>query len=248
MLFVACRSAPTTDAACGSTGAGLHDKGTLTLGVDFTYPPFAFVDGQGNQIGLEVDIVRAIAKELKLDFTVVNRTSSSLVPLVLAHRFDLAASGFRDSQALRRQVCVTSSYMSADLALLTRLDRTGGINSAGSLRGRKIGTLNGGRAQTWLKEHMKGEDVRTFPTEEDVLAALKNGTIDVAVDELAFARFAQSRTAGSLHIAARIGTGESYVFAVSNDNGGLAAKIDDALAKVKSSGKLAAIEKKWLGA
>ncbi len=247
LLFVSCRSAPETDASCGSTRADLRDKGILTLGVDFTYPPFAFVDGQGNQRGLEVDIGRALAREMKLEYAVVNRTSSVLVPLVLAHRFDVAASGLRDTAALRRQVCLTSSYMGADLGLLTRVDRTGGINSAGSIRGRKIGTLNGSRAKAWLHEHMKNETVQTFPTEEDVLTALKSGTIDVAVDELALARFAQNRTGGSLHVAATIRTGERYVFAVSNDNGGLAAKINDALGKVRGSGKLGEIEKKWLG-
>src|SRR5581483_720323 len=122
---------------CGTGTPSFRDAGTLTVGVDETYPPFAFDDGHGNVQGLEIDITRAIASAMKLKYTAVDRTSSVLVPLVLTHRFDVAASGFRDSPTLRKQVCVSMPYLSADLGLLVPGSSTS-IRGPGDLRGRRV--------------------------------------------------------------------------------------------------------------
>jgi ABC-type amino acid transport substrate-binding protein len=161
---------------------------------------------------------------------------------VLAHRFDVGASGLRDSATLRHQVCVSNSYLAADLGLLTRVDR-----KVESVRGYRVGVLRGGRAVSWLREHERDVKFTEFAAEEDVLDALKNGAVDVVLDEIAFARFAQQRTGGALRVSGTISTDENYVFAMSSDNGGLKVKIDEALGAIGSNGKLKEIEKKWLG-
>lgn len=245
IVATCCGSAAKEPRPCGSGTAQSHDKGFLTLGVDETYPPFAFDDGHGTGVGLEIDIGRALAETMKLKFALVNRTSSVLVPLVLAHRFDVVASGFLDSQTLRRQVCMTIPYMSADLAVL--VPAASSIRGAGDIRGHRVAVLAGGRAADWTKQHMPDVGVTVYQAEDDVLSALRAGTVDVAVDDVALARFAQKRTDGALKVAGTIGTGEHYVLATSNDNGGLTTELDAALARLQTNGKLAEIEHKWLG-
>jgi ABC-type amino acid transport substrate-binding protein len=242
----ACRSGPPASACTGTTTT-LRQPGSLYLGVDLTYPPFAFQDAHGNNTGLEIDIVRAIADVLKLKVAVVNRTTSVLIPELLAHRYDIAASGLRDSPSLREQACVTSAYMRADLGMLTVAGPKLRFKSAGDIPGHRVAVVQASRASSWMAEHMKGVGVRTYPTEDDLLAGLARGDIDVGVDELAVARFAQKRSAGAFVVNGTIGTGESYVFAVSNDNPGLLARVNDALAKVETRGTLAKIERDWLG-
>jgi len=250
LSFVAtsCGSGPSQASPCASGGASTRDQGVLTFGVDESYPPFAFDDGHGNAVGLEVDIGRAIARSVKLQFAVVNRTSSVLVPLVLAHRFDVAASGFRDSPTLQKQVCETSAYMPADLGLLVPGTSTLGIKGVGDLHGHRVAVLAGGRAASWTKDHMPDLGVQVYQAEDDVLSALRDGSVDAAVDDLVLARFAQKETEGALRVVGTIHTGESYVLATSNDNGGLTVKVDAALLKLKEDGTLAKIEAKWLGA
>ncbi len=233
--------------ACGSGDASFKDPGVLTFGVDESYPPFAFQDSHGNAVGLEVDIGAAIARSMKLKYTVLDRTSSVLVPLVLAHRFDVGASGFRDSPTLRKQVCESDAYMAADLGLLVPGSSTLGIKGPGDLRGRRVAVLARSRAASWTKDHLPDVGVRVYQAEDDVLAALRDGTVDVAVDDLALARFAQKETAGALRVSGTIRTGESYVLVTSNDNGGLTVKVDAALARLTADGTLAKIERTWLG-
>jgi ABC-type amino acid transport substrate-binding protein len=247
VLATSCGGGAKSAGACGSGDASFKDPGVLTFGVDESYPPFAFEDNHGNAVGLEVDIGAALAKSMKLKFAVLDRTSSVLVPLVLAHRFDVGASGFRDSPTLRKQVCESNAYMPADLGLLVPGSSTLGIKGAGDLRGRRVAVLAGGRATSWTKDHLPDVGVRVYQAEDDVLAALRDGSVDVAVDDLVLARFAQKETAGALRVAGTIHTGESYVLVTSNDNGGLTVKVDAALAKISSDGTLARIERKWLG-
>jgi ABC-type amino acid transport substrate-binding protein len=50
--------------------ASVVNSKTITVGRDFDYPPFSYIDENGNPKGLDVDLMRAIAakEHLKLDF------------------------------------------------------------------------------------------------------------------------------------------------------------------------------------
>ena len=55
----------------------LVQSGRMTVATDYSYPPFAFRAPDGDLVGFDVDIAKAVADEMKLEATFVNR---NLVP------------------------------------------------------------------------------------------------------------------------------------------------------------------------
>lgn len=234
-------------ATCRGQTVRLVRKSVLTFGTDFAFPPFAFDHPDtGAPSGFEVDLAEAIAQQLGVKLLLVNRTSANLIPGLLAHRHDIAASAQLDTPELRREVCVTKPYLNADLGLLIRGDEAG-IEGVGDLDGRAVAVVKGSRAEAWARRHAGGTtSVVGFDAPEDLLTALRGGRVDAVIDDLAVLRFQQVR-AKDVVVVGEIVTGNHYVLTVTPDNRGLAQLVDKALDKIRSAGTLDAIKGKWFG-
>lgn len=220
--------------------------GRLTVASDYSYPPFAFRSPDNDLVGFEVDLVRAVAEELELGATFVNRSAGSLVPGLLAHRHDVAASGLRPTETLAEQTCLSEPFLPADLGVLVPAANPHAIDAVRDLRGRTVALLDGSEAESWGLEHLGGSTVASLPATDDLLTALRQGRADAVVADLAFARFTQANSPDFL-VAARIGTDSGYVLAVAHDNGPLMSGIDDALERLRDDGTLRQLETEWFG-
>src|SRR4051812_17347492 len=92
-------SGDTTASSSGDTGTeaaaatsvqappNLVDSGKLTLGTDFTYPPYESIEGS-EQVGFDVDLAAEIAATMGLEPEMIDTRFSSLIPGLSANRFD----------------------------------------------------------------------------------------------------------------------------------------------------------------
>lgn len=231
---------------CSGTVVQLRRPETLTVGVDLSYAPFAFEDPDtGDPAGFEVDLAGAVAKKMGLELSLQSRTSAALIPGVLAHRHDLAASGLRDDERLRAEVCVSAPYLDADLGILVRRDNPLGIDGEGDLAGRTVGVVQGSEAEAWSLERLgETSSVRRYATPEDLLAGLPEGEIDAAVEDLPVARHVQTVTP-ELEVVHIVDRDSRYVFATAPDNGGLMRLVDDALRELRRDRTLPDLRKRW---
>jgi ABC-type amino acid transport substrate-binding protein len=231
---------------CTGAEAQLRSPGMLTVASDLTYPPFAYDRPDKIPAGFEADLVRALAKDLKLDVLIVNRATSAVVPGLLAHRHDIAAAGLHDTEELRGLACLSSPYLDADLGVLVPSPDPHAVSEAGDLDGRPVGVLDGSNSERWAREHLLESKVVAFPADADLLAALEDRRVDGVIEELPAARYATTQSR-RVAVAAVIETDEQYVLAAAPDNGALIARLDRALAKLETSGRLAKLKTKWFG-
>ncbi len=246
VLIAGACTRPPGRTSCTGTSVDLLEGGELVLGSDLTYPPFGYHPTGKDPKGFEIDLVRAVARDLKLELIVANRASGALITGVLAHRHDLAAAGLRDTEELQEQACLSAPYMDADLGILTPNPDPRDITEPGDLAGRTVAVLEGSRAEAWAKEHLDESVLASLPTTDDLLEAVLQRQAEAAIDDLVIARFA-AKESKELAVAASIGTAESYVLAAARDNGGLIARVNKALARLKARGGLSEIEAKWFG-
>ena len=248
LLFgtVACES-QTTPTCTGQT-VRLINEDVLTFGTDFAYPPFAFDDPKsGEPTGFEIDLANALADQLGVKVLLVNRTSAALIPGVLAHRHDVAASAQIDTPELHRELCVSTPYLEADLGMLGRPGEPPSVDGVDDLDGRVIGVTKGTRGERWVVDRAdEGVQVRRFETTDDAVLALAARQIDGIVDDLPVLAYNDSRSNDAV-VVAEISTGDRYVLALAPDNRGLTDAINDALRRLRSNGKLETIRARWFG-
>ncbi|WP_080795163.1 ABC transporter substrate-binding protein [Corynebacterium pacaense] len=82
--------------------AALAERGVLTAGANPPFPPFEFKNSQGEIIGVEMDLARATAAVMGLDFRPQEQDFSLILPSVQAGTLDMGASGFTDNEERRQ--------------------------------------------------------------------------------------------------------------------------------------------------
>ena len=80
-------------------------SGVLRVGLDASYPPFEYIDGEtGEIVGYDVDLARLIGKELGVEVELINAGFDGLYPALKMGRFDCVISGFPYDPLLTRDV------------------------------------------------------------------------------------------------------------------------------------------------
>ncbi|WP_311523988.1 ABC transporter substrate-binding protein [uncultured Corynebacterium sp.] len=76
--------------------------GVLNVGTNPPFAPFEFKDSTGQVIGVEMDIARALAGVMGMDFDVADMDFSMILPAVSSGSLDAGASGFTDNEERRQ--------------------------------------------------------------------------------------------------------------------------------------------------
>jgi polar amino acid transport system substrate-binding protein len=94
--------------------------GTLTLAVVGAFPPYAYDDGSGNIIGIDVDIARAVCDLLHVQMKITLTDRSSLVTTVQYGKADLALGGVNDTEENALQVDFSVPYAQTTQVVIVR--------------------------------------------------------------------------------------------------------------------------------
>lgn len=85
-------------AACGAGegasngGGGSEDAKVLKMGTSADYPPFEYIDtakGDSEPVGFDIDLAKAIGKELGYEVQVVDMEFGSLIPSLQSKKWTL---------------------------------------------------------------------------------------------------------------------------------------------------------------
>jgi polar amino acid transport system substrate-binding protein len=98
------------DDALASQLPELQTAGTLTVGMDDTYPPNEFKDDNGNPVGWEVEFTNAIAAKLGLKVKFAIAKFDNIIPSVAGGKDDMGMSSFTDTTEREQQVDFVNYY------------------------------------------------------------------------------------------------------------------------------------------
>src|SRR5256886_3189840 len=166
--------------------AKVKSKGTLIVASEAQYAPNEFIAPDGHTvIGMDPDMVKAIAAVLGLKAQVVNSTFEAIIPGLAAGRYDVGASSFTDTRE-REKTADFVTYLSVGEAFLTKTNGPK-IDTLAELCGRTVSVEKG---TTELEDAEKQNKKCTssgkpaikllvFPGQNDANLALASGRAEV---------------------------------------------------------------------
>ncbi|MEH0057952.1 ABC transporter substrate-binding protein [Auritidibacter ignavus] len=80
----------------------LQKRGVLRMGTNTPFAPFEFKDSDGTIIGTEMDLGRALASVMGLEFEPVEQDFALILPSVSSGTVDVGGSGFTDTEERRQ--------------------------------------------------------------------------------------------------------------------------------------------------
>lgn len=124
------------------SGPALAGENVYVNGIDFGFPPFAYVDKSGKATGFDVESLDWIAK--KMGFTVKHQPMDwdGIIPALLAKKIDIIASGMTITPERAQKVAFTTPYFEVTQVLVVRGSEKGTLNDI-LKSGKKIGVQRG---------------------------------------------------------------------------------------------------------
>ncbi len=206
--------------------------------------PYVFQDPRlpTRLIGYEVDIVDAISKELQLKPKFVQNQWDGLIPGLERDDYDIAINGLEITSDRQQVVNFSIPYYLTFEQLVVRKDDDR-INTLADCVGQKTGTLKGSLAERILRAK-GGIEVRTYDSEVNSYADLKNGRIDAVLIDEPVAKYYAGWNEELKLVGQPIGE-VTYGIVVSKKNPELLKKINKALSKLITTGRLREILETW---
>lgn len=169
-----------TTISCGSLAA----PGELRMATAPGYPPFEYKTAAGELAGFDVDVGNAICKRMKLKCVWAQQPFDSLVAGLKARKFDVLNTGLTITERRRQVIDYTDPVYSIGSQLVAR--KGSDIDdSPASLKGRRVGTLQGSVQADYARQHWRDEGVKLVFYGEitQAFVDLKAGRLDAAFVE-----------------------------------------------------------------
>ena len=220
----------------------------LKVGTEPTFAPFEFQkEGSKEFDGFDMDLIRAIGKQLNMKVEILNMGFDALIPAINAGNIDLAIAGMSITPDRQKAVDMSDPYYVAGLVVVVRKDDNAlkGVNDLNNKGiAVQIGTTGAERAAK-----VPGAKVKNFNTNAEVFLELKNKGVDaVIIDKLVAEYFLA--TGGGKDYAKIVGdTMEAESYGISlKKNSPLTKEINKALLDLKKNGEYDKLYEKWFGA
>lgn len=245
-------------AGCGGSGSGednslqyIKDKGTLILGLDDAFPPMGFTDENGEIVGFDIDVAKAVAEELGVELVLQPVDWASNETELNSKNVDCLWNGLSITPARLEKLTMTKSYMKNRLVIITKSDS--GINSLSDMAGKVLGTQGGNDAATTaLDNNAEFKDslsnIVEFKDYNMAFQDLKIGGVDAVLVDEAVGRYYLTTSGEDCKVLDEVlDDSDKYGVGLRKGEEALKNAIDDALVKLEQDGTLAEISEKWFG-
>ncbi len=216
----------------------------LRVLTDADYPPFNYYDEEGRLTGFNIDLARAICRELAVECDINTAEWSTLIPSLRNAEADAVIASMAITGKALADVDFTSRYYTTPARFVGKAGSGFKEISVETLRGERIAVVRGSSHEAFLHDFFGGATILPFDTTEQARAALKNGDADLLFgDGIALMFWIQGTTSnrccefkGEGYTEPRY-FGDGVGIAIKKGNARLREVLDYALARVKASGR-----------
>lgn len=241
-MLTACGSKETNGAAGSDAAqeeAGAEDvlaDGVLTVGTNAEFPPFEFVDDNGEPDGFDIALIKAIGEKLGVTVEVENMEFDSLVSSI-GSKIDVAIAGMTVTDERKGSVDFSAPYYEAVQYVIVPAGSE--IATAEDLVGKTIGVQLGTTGDFIASDDIADTTVNQYNKGVDAVNDLLNGRVDcVIIDKnpaLVFASKFEGQVVALDGAQFEFGV-EEYAIALPKGDTALAEKINAALEEIKADG------------
>lgn len=226
----------------------VKERGTLLVGLEGTYPPFSYQDENGKLTGFEVDFAEQLAQHLGVKASLKPTKWDGMLASLESKRIDVVINQVTISAERKKKYDFSTPYTISGIQALVRKDKEGSISKAEDLAGKKVGVGLGTNYEQWLRENVKGVDVRTYDDDPTKYQDLRSGRIDaILVDRLAALDLVK-KTGNTMAVAGEAFSRQEAGVALRKGNDDLLQAVNQAIADMQKDGSLSKLSEKWFGA
>ena len=235
---------PETSTPAGQKASPTKDK--YIIASDSSFAPFVFQDDSNQYTGIDMELIKAIAKDQGFTVEVTNPGFDAAINSVQTGQADGIIAGMSVTDARKKTFDYSDPYYTANSILAVK--DSSNIKSYEELKGKTVGVKTGTASQTFLEENKSkyGYSIKTFSDAASMYDSLNTGSVAAVMDDEPVVKYAIKQ--GKKLKTPIEGTPSGQVaFAVKKgSNPELIEMFNNGLANLKESGKYQEILDKYL--
>jgi len=230
---------------CLSGSAAGSSERVVKVGVDNRLYPYAFINGKGEPDGFNVDLIKALAAEIKIPIKIVSGEWSSVRGEFERGKLDVLG-GFVYSSERERKVNFSNPFMTMHCVFFVRRDQQ---SSMEAIAQQKVAVRGNDMACEFLTKLQKFKEVVLTANYEEAMKTVMRGNADaVFVPRTVGLALLNKKHYYGLTINSHYPELEfKYCFAVGKDQFDLLTSINEGLFLLKQKGIYKDIYTKWFG-
>ncbi|MCX5540312.1 transporter substrate-binding domain-containing protein [Paraburkholderia sp. CNPSo 3076] len=221
-------------------------RGTLRIGLEGTFPPFDSKAPNGELVGYDVDIAKAVAAKMGLKPEFVTTEWSGIIAGLQAGKFDVIVNQVGVTDQRKAALDFSPAYTYSAAQLIQRKDDTRQFKTLEDLKGKKLGVGLGTNYMDMAKS-VPGIDVKTYPGAPEYLRDLAAGRLDAALNDRLMLAYLMKNSQLPLRTGTTVGAGNPSAIPFKKGNPKFAKAIDEAMTQLEADGTFTKISDKWFG-
>ncbi|WP_205618474.1 ABC transporter substrate-binding protein [Corynebacterium freiburgense] len=227
----------------------IADRGKIVIGTNPPFAPAEFKDSQGNIIGFDIDLARAVASVMGLELEVKDQDFSLILPAVSAGTVDFGASGFTDNEERRKNYDFVD-YLNAGIQWASQPGNSVDPNNACGLTVAVQRTTVSdtddvaGRSEECVAAGKEPIEKLAYDASDAAATAAILGRADAFSADSPVTAWAVERSDGRIELIGEIFDAAYYGWPVKK-NSGLGPALAAALQHLIETGEYARIMKQW---
>ena len=214
-------------AVAAQVPAAIKSKGTLDVATEAQYAPNEFIAPDGHTvIGMDADLVKALAAQMGLKANVLNVTFDAIIPGLAAGKYDLGASSFTDTKVREKTVDFVD-YFTAGESFYTKASGGVSISTIADICGHTVSVEKGTTEQSdattqgakCKKAGKPGVTVLAFPDQNGANLALSSGRAQLGFADSPVAAYQVKKSNGLFKLVGSAFATAPYGLAIPKTSG-----------------------------
>lgn len=231
--------------------AGAKDWEQVRVGVEGAFPPFSYVDSDGELQGFDIDIAHALCKEMEVECSLVQQSWSGIIPGLLVRKYDAIIASMSITEERKKKVAFTDKYYQTP-AKWVRHEGADVTATAESLAGKTVGVQRASIGDRYVTDNYgDAVNVRRYTSQEDAFLDMSTGRLDLLfADMVPLQDFLDSKAGQCCEFFGPDVTderwlGEGIGIAVRKGDNELRRMFNDAIAGIRADGTYERIQNEY---
>lgn len=158
----------------------IQKRGIVHIGIGFSTPPMNYLSDEGKPEGFDVDLARALAEAMHLQYTITGVNNKTRITSLVSGETDMVLSNMNHTMSRDRQIDFSDTYLMDGKRILAP---RGKFHELKDFVGRRIAVCQGSNAQQAVAVKLRelgdpDPKVLSFQNDSECFLALKTGKAD----------------------------------------------------------------------
>ncbi|MFD1554397.1 transporter substrate-binding domain-containing protein [Paraburkholderia silviterrae] len=226
----------------------VKQAGVLKVGLEGTYPPFDSRNTQGELVGFDVDVAKAVAAKLGVKPEFIPTEWSGIIAALQAGKFDVIVNQVTITPQRQQALDFSQPYTYSAAQLIQRADDKREFKALDEFKGDKKLGVTLGTNYDQMARAVPGINVQTYPGAPEKLRDLAAKRIDATIDDRLMLPYMIKTSQLPLRPGAVLqGANQEMGIPFRKGNPKFEKAINDALTSLKQDGTLKKISEHWFG-